>query len=125
MLSIVKSLSLQGLNGVLINVEVDVSAGMPVWDIIGLPDASLKESKERVKTAIRNCDITIPSRRYIINLSLSGVESDPALVVAPIKVNLGKSNLIDLALGPFPIIISKLKSSNAGYKISSTFLFNL
>ena len=44
----------------------------------------------------------------IPNLSLSGVVSEPALVVAPTKVNLGKSNLIDLALGPFPIIISRL-----------------
>ena len=76
MLSIIKSLVLQGLNGILINVEVDISAGMPVWDIIGLPDASLKESKERVKTAIRNCDITIPSRRYIINLSPADLKKE-------------------------------------------------
>ena len=76
MLSIVKSLVLQGLSGVLINVEVDVSAGMPVWDIIGLPDTSLKESKERVKTAIRNCNIAIPSRRYIINLSPADLKKE-------------------------------------------------
>ena len=44
----------------------------------------------------------------IPNLSRSGVARDPALVVAPIRVNLGKSNLIDLALGPFPIIISNV-----------------
>ena len=46
-------------------------------------------------------------------------------MVAPINVNFGKSNLIDLAAGPFPIIISIVKSSKAGYKISSTFLLNL
>ena len=78
MLSIVKSLVLHGLNGILINVEVDISSGMPVWDIIGLPDTSLKESKERVKTAIRNCDITIPSRRYIINLSPADLKKEGA-----------------------------------------------
>ena len=50
---------------------------------------------------------------------------EPAFVVAPIKVNLGRFNLIDFAVGPFPIMISKTKSSNAGYKISSTLLFNL
>ena len=44
----------------------------------------------------------------IPNLSLNGVVNEPALVVAPINVNLGKSNLIDLALGPFPIIISNV-----------------
>ena len=42
MLSIVKSMSLQGLEGILINVEVDISAGMPSWDVVGLPDASIK-----------------------------------------------------------------------------------
>ena len=51
--------------------------------------------------------------------------SAPAFVVAPIKVNLGSSSLIDLALGPFPIIISSAKSSNAGYKISSTCKYSL
>ena len=57
--------------------------------------------------------------------SLNGVESEPALVVAPIKVNFGKLILIDFAVGPFPIIISKVKSSNAGYKISSTCKYSL
>ena len=46
-------------------------------------------------------------------------------MVAPINVNFGSFSLIDLAVGPFPIIISNEKSSSAGYKISSTFLFIL
>ena len=50
MLSVVKCMVLQGLNGTLVNTEVDVSNGMPIWEIIGLPDISVKESKERVKT---------------------------------------------------------------------------
>ena len=49
LLSIVKSMSLQGLEGILINVEVDISAGMPSWEVVGLPDASIRESKERVR----------------------------------------------------------------------------
>ena len=43
MLSVTKSMALQGLDGTLINVEVDVSSGMPMWEIIGLPDVSVKE----------------------------------------------------------------------------------
>ena len=54
MLSIVKSMSLQGLEGFLVDVQVDVSAGMPNWEVVGLPDASVRESKERVRTAIKN-----------------------------------------------------------------------
>ena len=70
MLSVIKSMYLYGLEGVLIDVEVDVSTGMPCWDIVGLPDASIKESKERVKTAIKNCGIELQSRKYIINFKI-------------------------------------------------------
>ena len=62
LLSIVKSMSLQGLDGVLINVEVDISSGMPMWDIVGLPDTNIRESKERIRTAIKNCGIELFSR---------------------------------------------------------------
>ena len=47
-------MSLIGIEGYLIDVEVDVSAGIPSWEIVGLPDTSVKEAKERVRTAIRN-----------------------------------------------------------------------
>ena len=54
LLSIVKSMSLKGLEGYIIDVQVDVSAGLPSWDIVGLPDLSIKESKERVKAAVKS-----------------------------------------------------------------------
>ena len=47
-------MSLKGLEGYIINVQVDVSSGLPDWEIVGLPDTSVKESKERVRTAIKN-----------------------------------------------------------------------
>ena len=48
MLSIVKSMSLIGLEGYLINVQVDVSAGIPCWEIVGLPDTSVKDNKDLI-----------------------------------------------------------------------------
>ena len=75
LLSIVKSMSLQGLDGVLIDVEVDISSGMPCWDVVGLPDTNIRESKERVRTAIKNCGIELLSRKYIINLSPANIRS--------------------------------------------------
>lgn len=72
-LSIVKSMVLQGLDGILVNVETDISSGMPCWDVVGLPDTNIKESKERVRTAIKNCGIDLLSRKYIINLSPASV----------------------------------------------------
>ena len=66
MLSIIKSMSLQGLEGYLIDVQVDVSAGMPSWQVVGLPDASVKESNERVRTAIRNSGYEFQRRRIVV-----------------------------------------------------------
>ena len=68
MLSIVKSMSLLGLDGCLISVQVDVSGGLPGWDIVGLPDTSVKEAKERVRTAIKNSGYELQSRKIIVNL---------------------------------------------------------
>ena len=69
MLSIVKSMSLHGLEGYLIDVQVDVSAGMPSWNVVGLPDASVKESAERVRTAIKNSGYEFQSRKIVVNLA--------------------------------------------------------
>jgi len=85
-LSIVKSMCLQGLEGTIINVEVDISAGMPCWDIVGLPDVSIKESKERVRTAIRNSGFDLYSRKYIINLSPANLKKDGSLFDLPIAI---------------------------------------
>jgi magnesium chelatase family protein len=58
-----------GLRGELIRVEVDVSAGLPVCQIVGLPDAALSEARERVRGAIRNCGFDYPASRITINLA--------------------------------------------------------
>ena len=62
MLSIVFGMSLSGIEGKLINVEVDINNGLPSWEIVGLPDASVRESKERVRTAIKNSGFDLQSR---------------------------------------------------------------
>lgn len=69
MLAITKSIALQGLDGYLISIQVDISAGMPHFEIVGLPDTSVRESKERVKTAIKNSGAEFLSRKIIINLA--------------------------------------------------------
>ena len=91
MLSVVKSMCLQGLQGTVINVEVDISAGMPCWDIVGLPDVSIKESKERVRTAIKNSGFDLYSRKYIINLSPANIRKDGSLYDLPIAIAILKN----------------------------------
>lgn len=66
--------------------EVDISSGIPTWEIVGLPDTSVKESKERIKTAIRNSGIELKSRRYIINLSPASFRKDGAVLDLAIAV---------------------------------------
>ena len=69
MLAITKSIALNGLDGYLVSIQVDISNGIPDFQIVGLPDASVKEAKERVKIAIKNCNIDFLSRKIIVNLS--------------------------------------------------------
>ena len=88
MLSFVKSMCLQGLEGVLINVEVDISSGLPYWEIVGLPDTNIRESKDRVKTAIKNSGIELLSRRYIINLSPASVRKNGASLDLAIAIGI-------------------------------------
>ena len=69
MLSIINSCCVYGMFGHPIQVEVDVSEGLPGFDIVGLPDTSVKESKERVRTAIKNSGYKFPMKRITVNLA--------------------------------------------------------
>lgn len=79
-------MTLQGLSGMLVNVEVDVSSGMPAWNVVGLPDTAIKESKERIRIAIKNCDIELFSRKYTINLSPADIRKEGASLDLAIAV---------------------------------------
>ena len=92
MLSIVKSMSLQGLEGFLVDVQVDVSAGMPNWGVVGLPDVTVRESKERVITAIKNSGYEFPSRRIVINLAPADTRKEGSFFDLPIAIGI----LLDL-----------------------------
>ena len=92
MLSIVKSMSLHGLDGYLVDVQVDISAGMPSWEVVGLPDATVRESKERVRIAIRNSGFDFPSRKIIINLAPADKRKEGSFFDLPIAIGI----LLDL-----------------------------
>ena len=69
MLAVIKSFGLNGLSGYKIDVEVDVNLGLPHYEIVGLPDTAIKESKERVRSAIKNSGYQFSSNRIIVNLA--------------------------------------------------------
>jgi magnesium chelatase family protein len=65
----INSLGLFGLNAFPVEVETDISRGQPMFEVIGLPDLAVKESRERIKSAMRSCDIAFPVARVTINLA--------------------------------------------------------
>ena len=77
-----------GIDGRMIDVEVDVSPGRPGFELVGLPDTSIKESKERVHTAIRNSGIQLRQERVTVNLTPVDVRKDSSGLDLPIAVGL-------------------------------------
>ena len=100
MLSIIKTMSTQGLDGYLIEVQVDVSPGMPDWIIVGLPDTSVKEAKERVRTAIKNLGYEFQSKKIVVNLAPANTRKEGSLFDLPIAIgiliNFGKIKMQNL-----------------------------
>lgn len=92
MLSIVKSIALHGLQGYLVNIQVDISAGMPSFEIVGLPDTSIREAKERVKTAIKNSTLEFLSRKIVVNLAPASTKKEGSIFDLPIAVGILMAN---------------------------------
>jgi len=69
MIAKVKSAGLYGIEGYVINVEVDISQGLPSFDIVGLPDTAVRESRERVRAAIKNSGFEFPVKRITVNMA--------------------------------------------------------
>ena len=77
-----------GVDGLIIDVEVDAAAGLPGFDIVGLADALVREAKERVRTAIRNSGIQLRQEKVTINLAPADVRKDSSGLDLPIAVGL-------------------------------------
>lgn len=79
----VQSASFQGIEAYPVEVEVDVSLGLPRFTVVGLPDQAVKESKERVRAAIKNSGFPMPSRKITVNLAPADVKKEgPAFDLA-------------------------------------------
>lgn len=74
MFSCIKSFGLTGVNSFEVSVETDISNGMPAFEIVGLPDAAVKESRDRVRAALKNCGYTFPVGRITVNLAPADVK---------------------------------------------------
>lgn len=88
MYSKVKTCVLQGLNGYIIEVETDLSKGLPSFHIVGLPDTSIKESAERVRTAIKNSGFGFPLSRITVNLAPANLRKEGSQLDLAIAVGI-------------------------------------
>ena len=84
----VKSICLAGIEGFIIDVEVDVAVGLPTFEIVGLPDSSVKESKERSRFALKNIGIDVPPRRIIVNLAPAFRKKEGTHLDLPIAIGI-------------------------------------
>jgi len=131
MLAQINTIGLSGIDGYTVRVQADISNGMPGMEVIGLPDAAVKEAKERAKTAIKNSGCPFPSKHITINLAPASTKKEGssydfpisvAILVANGRLNIPESDISvfigELSLdgrvtpvnGVLPMVISAYKS---------------
>lgn len=101
----VRSLSLFGIDALPVEVEVDVSAGLPGFAIVGLPDAAVQEARERVRVAVSNSGYKFPTKKVIVNLAPANLRKEGPAFDLPMALGilaasgvLPPSNLLDVAV---------------------------
>ena len=103
MFSKILSFSLLGLEGVCVEIETDIGKGLVSYDLVGLPDAAVKESKERVRAAIKNSALIFPINKITVNLAPADIKKEGSQYDLPIAVSLLKAS--DQLLAPTEGII--------------------
>ena len=88
MLAKVISCAIVGLEGAVVEVEVDISPGLPQFTIVGLPDIAVQEARERVRAAIRNSGCNFPMRRIVVNLAPADLKKAGPAYDLPIAVGI-------------------------------------
>lgn len=92
MLATVFSSAVLGVDALLVEVEVDISAGLPRLDVVGLPEGAVKESKDRVRSALKNSGFEFPARRVTINLAPADVKKEGSAYDLPIGIGMLAAN---------------------------------
>ena len=88
MMVTVRSLGLTGISGYEVSVECFLSGGLPGFDVVGLPDAAVKESRERVRAAVKNCGAKVPVSRITVNLAPARLRKEGTVYDLPILLGI-------------------------------------
>ena len=112
MVSTILSMGLEGIKSFLVSVESDISRGLPVFEVVGLPDTSVKEAKDRVKSALKNSGFELKVGRIIINLAPASIKKIGSIYDFPILMSiLQSSNLIEIKECDKTVFIGELSLS--------------
>lgn len=88
MFSAVKSIGIFGIDSYMLSIEADVSGGLPCFDVVGLPDTAVKESRDRVRAAVKNCGYKFPAGRITVNLAPADKKKEGAVYDLPILISI-------------------------------------
>lgn len=70
------SASVFGIDGLIVEVEVDISNGLPAFEIVGLPDSAVREARDRVRAAVKNSGVSFPLQRITTNLAPADIKKE-------------------------------------------------
>ena len=88
MVAKIHSMGTYGMEAFPVQVETDLSAGLPAFEVVGLPDAAVKESRDRVRAAMKNCGFDFPVSRITINLAPAGKRKEGPIYDLPLFLSL-------------------------------------
>jgi len=88
MIAKINSCGVLGIDGYIVTAEVDISTGLPAFEMVGLPDATVKESRERIRATLKNMGLTMPSKKITVNLAPANLKKEGAYYDVPIAVGI-------------------------------------
>src|SRR4030042_5712916 len=99
------SLDVHGIEAHIVQIEVDIVKGLPNFIIVGLPDSTIKESRERIRSAIENSGLEFPPKNFIVNLAPAGFKKQGSNFDLPIAIAiLNATGQIDLNSAVIPLV---------------------
>ncbi|HMF52288.1 MAG TPA: magnesium chelatase domain-containing protein, partial [Candidatus Saccharimonadales bacterium] len=88
MLAKINSAALYGIDALRVEVEIDLASGLPQLATVGLPEGAVKESKDRIRAAVKNCGYTFPAKRITINLAPADIKKEGSAYDLPMAVGI-------------------------------------
>jgi magnesium chelatase family protein len=106
MLAKVVSSAVYGLDGYLVDVEVDIAQGLPMFSVVGLPDLAVKESRDRVRAAMKNTGLNFPIKKITVNLAPADVKKEGSAFDLPMAIGIlvAEDGLAPERVAPYAIV---------------------